>query len=70
MLSFTKLISMFTDLSQNNSAANQSRGQNLMNIEQRYLMQKYFANQGSYNIQTIGQTSLTLNAAVPIASTV
>lgn len=35
----------------------------------RYLLQKFFANEGSFSIQTIGQTSLTLASAVPIGST-
>lgn len=69
MQSYTQLINNFTDLSQNNTSTNVSRGQYLMNIEQRYLLQKYFANEGSFQIQTIGQTQLTLAAAVPINST-
>lgn len=69
MISYGQQSSIFTDLTQNSSATNITRGQYLMNIEQRYLLQKYFANEGSYQIQTIGQTSFTLSAAVPIVST-
>lgn len=69
MISATKLQQIVSDLSQNLSAENNTRSLYLGNIEQRYLMQKYFANEGSYSIQTIGQTSLTLAAGVPIGST-
>ena len=69
MLSYTAQQTLYGDLSQNNSAANLARGASLANIEQRYLLQKYFANEGSYNIQTIGQTTLTLNAALAIGAT-
>lgn len=69
MQSFTAGATLFTTLSQNNTAANQTLYGLLANVEQRYLLQKYFANQGSYSIQTIGQTSLTLASAVAIGST-
>lgn len=69
MLSFTKLQLTHGDLSQNTSPENLTRAGYLGNIEQRYLMQKYFANEGSYSIQTIGQTTLTLASNVPINST-
>lgn len=68
MISATKLQQIVADLSQNNSPENNTRSLYLGNIEQRYLMQKFFANEGSYSIQTIGQTMLTLAAGVPIAS--
>lgn len=60
---------MISDLSQNSTAENLTRAAYLGNMEHRYLMQKFFANEGSYSIQTIGQTELTLAGAVPIAST-
>lgn len=69
MQSYSSFQTLFGDLSQNSSAANLARGINLANIEQRYLLQKYFANEGSFSIQTIGQTGFTLASAVPIAST-
>ena len=40
-----------------------------MNIEQRYLLQKYFANEGSFQIQTIGQTMFTLASALAVGAT-
>lgn len=69
MLSFTNNQTLFGDLSQNTSPANLARGANFSNLEQRYLLQDFFANEGSFKIQTIGQTSFTLAAGVPIAST-
>lgn len=69
MLSYTAGSTLFQNLSQNNTTANGTLFGQLSNIEHRYLLQKYFANQGSYAIQTIGQTSLTLASAVPIAAT-
>lgn len=69
MISATKLQQIVADLSQNLSAENNTRTLNLGNIEQKYLMQRYFANEGSFSIQTIGATSLTLSAGVPIGST-
>lgn len=69
MLSFNQGQNIFKDLSLNNETSNATRYGQLANLEQRYLMQKYFANEGSYNIQTIGQTSFTLASGVPIGST-
>lgn len=69
MQSYSGANSMYTDLTQNNTASNITRGQYLFNLEQRYLLQQFFANEGSFKIQTIGQTTFTLAAGVPIAST-
>lgn len=69
MQSFTTGQTLFTTLSQNNTSANQTLYGLLANIEQRYLLQEFFANEGSYSIQTIGQTSLTLASAVAIGAT-
>lgn len=69
MISFSRQQAIYADLTQNNSADNLNRGAYLANLEQRYLMQKFFANEGSYAIQTIGQTELTLASGVPIGST-
>lgn len=69
MISFAAAKALFDKLSQNSSPLNQNFYGEVSNIEMRYLLQKYFANEGSYNIQTIGQTSLTLENAVPINST-
>lgn len=69
MISFSAGSTLFQTLSQNSTSANATLYGLLANIEHRYLLQNYFANQGSYSIQTIGQTSLTLASGVPIAST-
>ncbi len=55
MISFSNLQTTFGTLSQNTSAANLSLGAQLMNIEQRYLLQKYFSNEGSYTTTTVAQ---------------
>lgn len=68
MQSFSQGSTLFQTLTQNTSATNATLYGELMNIEHRYLLQKYFANQGSYSVQTIGQTSFTLGSGVPIAS--
>lgn len=69
MISFSRFQALFADLSQNTTAENLNRASYFQNIEQRYIMQDFFANEGSYQIQTIGQTELTLATAVPIGST-
>lgn len=60
---------MFADLSQNSTPENLTRAAYLASIEDKYLMQKFFANEGSYSVNTIGATQLTLAATVPIGST-
>ncbi len=62
-LSFTQLQSLYGQLSQNQSSTNLALGAQLMNIEQRYLLQKYFANEGVFSITTVGSQSLTLTGA-------
>ena len=69
MISFSQGQSLFTKLSLNNTTDNQTLYGLLSNIEQRYLLQDFFANEGSYAMQTIGQTSLTLNGALSIGAT-
>lgn len=69
MISLTKLQLFVQDLSQNSTAEQATRTAYLANQEHRYLMQKFFGNEGSYQIQTIGQTELTLASGVPINST-
>lgn len=69
MLSFTAGSSLFQTLSQNSSAANATLYRQLANIEHRYLLQKYFANEGQFRINTVGQTSFTLASEVSIGAT-
>lgn len=69
MISYNNGQTIFQTLTQNFTTANAALYGTLANIEHRYLLQKYFANQGSYSIQTIGQTSLTLSAALQVGAT-
>src|ERR1035437_3164962 len=66
MLSFTQLQTMFGQLSMNSSTQNLALGAQIMNFEQRYLLQKYFSNESSYTITTIGAQQLTLTTTAPI----
>jgi len=53
MISFTQQQTIYGDLSGNTAASNLTRGAYLANIEHRYLLQKYFNNEGSYTITTV-----------------
>lgn len=46
---------MYGSLSQNSTADNLALGLQIMNQEQRYLLQKYFSNEGSYTDTTVSQ---------------
>lgn len=46
---------MFGQLSQNTSSDNLALGLQIMNQEQRYLLQKYFSNEGSFTDVTVAQ---------------
>lgn len=63
MISFTEQQTLYGDLTQNTTASNLARGAKLANIEHRYLLQKYFNNEGSYSISTVGGSSATLTSA-------
>lgn len=69
MISFTGLQTLFGNLSQNSSTSNLSIGAQLMNIEYRYLLQKYFSNEASYSITTIGSTRQKLTTTPVIGDT-
>lgn len=69
MLSFTNLQTTYGNLSQNTSAQNLATGAQLMNIEQRYLLQKFFSDEASYTITTIGGQNLTITATLAIGAT-
>lgn len=53
MISFTEMQTQYGDLTQNATSANLARGAKLANIEHRYLLQKYFNNEGSFSILTV-----------------
>lgn len=69
MISFTSLKSMFGTFSQNTTTENLTIGGQLINIEYRYILEKYFSNEASYSITTIGSTNQTLTAAPVIGDT-
>ena len=66
MISFTNGSNLFQTLSQNITAANATLYGQLANIEHRYLLQKYFNNEGSFSISTIGSNNLTVTSAPAI----
>lgn len=56
MLTYTGYLNRFTDLTQNNSTQNQTRGLQLVNDSIRYLVQKYYFNEQQY--QTLTQAKV------------
>lgn len=62
MKTYTGLTNFFTNLTQNTSTQNVSLGQQLINDQHRYLIQKYFDNERSYTTVTIGAQDLTLTS--------
>ncbi len=69
MISFTKLQSLYGELSLNTNARNLATGADLMNIEQKYLLQKYFSNEGSFAISTVGSQNLVATAPLSAGAT-
>ena len=70
MKSLTKLGTLFTSLSQNVAAENLALGQQLINDQHRYLIQKFFDNERSYTTTTIGaQTDLGITASLIVGAT-
>lgn len=68
MISFSAGKSLFQTLSNNSSTANGTLYGQLLNIEHRYLLQKYFNNETSYSIPTVGGNTYYLSAAPAIAA--
>ena len=69
MRSYSTLTSLFTNLSNNTSAANTSLGGQLISDQHRYLIQKYFDNERTYTTLTVGGEDLTLTAPQIAGST-
>ena len=69
MKSYSTLTSLFTNLSNNTSAANTSLGGQLISDQHRYLIQKYFDNERTYTTLTVGGEDLTLTAPQIAGST-
>ena len=68
-LSYTNLRNQFAVLSNNNSTANLSWFDQFANIEHSYLLQKYFSNETTFSITTVGTQSLTLTGSLSIGAT-
>lgn len=64
MKSYTTLKNLFINLSNNSSTQNSALGSQMINDAHRYLLQKYFNNEGSYNTTTVGAMDLTLTGAL------
>lgn len=69
MKTFTQLVNLFTNLSNNVSTANQSLAAQLINDQHRYLIQKYFDNERSVTMQTVGAMDLGLTGALLAGAT-
>lgn len=69
MKTYSTLTSLFTNLSNNTSAANLALGGQLISDQHRYLIQKYFDNERTYTTTTVGAQSLTLTAVVASGDT-
>lgn len=63
MRSFTQLKNLFTTLSQNTATANDTLAGILINQEHRYLLQKYFDNERSLTMLTIGAQQLAITTS-------
>lgn len=68
MRSLTNLTNYFTSLSTNVSTANVTLGQQMINDQIRYLIQKYFDNERSAQTTTVGGMSLTLTGTLSIGA--
>ncbi len=64
MKTFTTLKSLFTNLSNNTSTDNASLGGQLISDQHRYLIQRFFDNERTYNTVTIGAQDLTLTGSL------
>lgn len=69
MKTVTTLQNLFTNLSNNTSAANASLGLQLLSDNHRYLIQKYFDNERTYTTVTIGAATLTLTGTLASGAT-
>lgn len=69
MKTYTTLKSLGTNLSNNTSTSNDSLLGQLISDQHRYLVQKYFDNERTYQTVTIGAQSLTLTGAPALGAT-
>lgn len=66
MKSYTTLSNLFTSLAQNTSATNVSLAKQLISDQARYLIQKYFDNERSFQTTTVGSMTLTLTGTLAL----
>ncbi len=69
MKTYTELVNLFTNLSNNTSTENQELGGQLISDQHRYLIQKYFDNERTYTTLTIGAEDLTLMGSLSVGAT-
>lgn len=69
MKSLATLLNLYTSLSQNTSGTNQSLGLQLEGDQHRYLIQRFFDNERSFQTTTVGGDDYTLTATLAAAAT-
>lgn len=69
MRTFTQLKNLFTNLSNNSSTNNDTLAGELINNEHRFLIQKYFDNERTVTMSTIGAQNLTLTTTLTAGAT-
>jgi len=69
MKTFSTLSNLFISLSNNSSLENEALGKQQINDAHRYLLQKYFNNEGTSTTSTVGAMNITLNAVVNAGAT-
>lgn len=69
MKSLSTIVNLATSLSQNITSANQSLAIQLMGDAHRYLLQRYFDNERSFQTTTVGGQSLTTTAVMALGAT-
>lgn len=69
MKTYTGLKNLFTSLATNTATTNSDLGGQLVNDQHRYLIQKYFDNERSFQTSTVGGMDLTLTGAPATSAT-
>lgn len=68
MKTYTQLVSLGTNLSNNTTSSNQALMGQLISDQHRYLLQKYFDNERTYTTLTVGAEDLTLTGSLSIGA--
>lgn len=69
MKTLTTLTNLYTSLSTNTSSTNSTLGQQLISDQHRYLLQKYFDNERSFQTTTVGGDDYTLTGSLSAGDT-